>query len=131
MCPQLGFSFGIYLKHLLCGKFPPISKGHITVTARGRGAGGTPLPAGFCHWNCRDHSCPRSALAFLLFTSHREPRRSCQGSEPRPLPSPEPSQPLPSENMQSCIPTENVWELQKAEGRLRALVQLVSLVVPA
>lgn len=68
MCPQQGLSFGIYLKRLLCGKFPPISKGHITATARGRGAGGAPLPAGFCHWNSKDHSCPPSALAFLSFS---------------------------------------------------------------
>lgn len=47
MCPQLGFSFGMYLKHLLCEKFPRVSRGLIIVTAREHGAGGPPLPAGF------------------------------------------------------------------------------------
>lgn len=41
-CASLGFSFGIYLKHL-CDKLPPISKGLIVVTARGHGAGRDPF----------------------------------------------------------------------------------------
>lgn len=40
---------------------------------------GAPLPAGFCHWNSKDHSCPHSALAFQLFTSHQGPCQFCQG----------------------------------------------------
>lgn len=37
MCPQLGFSLGIYLKHLLCEKFPLVSRGLTVVNVRGHG----------------------------------------------------------------------------------------------
>lgn len=82
------------------------------------GLGGTPLPAGFCHWNSKDHSCPHSELAFtsLPLTDGRvSPARA---SEPCPPSPSEPTQPLPSGR-----------GLQKAGGRLSAFVQLVSLVV--
>lgn len=76
MCPQLGFSFGIYLKHFPCEKFPPISKGHIIVSARGHGAGGP---------HCQLASVigtPRTTAVHAqhsLFTSHQGPCRFCQG----------------------------------------------------
>lgn len=96
MCPQLGFSFGIYLKRLPCEKFPPISKGHIIVSARGHGAGGPHCQLASVIGTPRTTAVhtQHSLFSSLLLTKGHV--SSARASEPCPPPSPEPTQLLPN-----------------------------------